>query len=91
MIALAGEQVAVLQSLIGSGSSSYPAGYLHVQFIVQQQIAQNPGADNTDLEILANWLGNATTINADDGSRKTRFEQIRRKSPASGARSEPVK
>ncbi len=91
MIALTAEQVAVVQSLFSSSISSYPAGYPDVQSIVQRQIAQNPGADNTDLEILANWTSNAATINADDGGWKTRCEQIRRKSTGSGARSEPVK
>ena len=55
-------------------NKQFPAGYLYIKNIVDNSIAitTNP-SKLSNLKILSNWLGNAASINANDGSTKSEF------------------
>ncbi len=62
-------QQAHLQSLIQSGA--YADGYRYVKDIVDSsRQGESDSSRANDLEITSNWLDNAASINANDGSPK---------------------
>lgn len=71
-IQISSSQSSAISGHISSGS--YADGYRYAQSIVDSARGSESNPEKSrDLEVLSNWLGNAASINENDGSPKSEF------------------